>query len=283
MAGGWLRRSAARVLAGWQHRPSHDSGILRPPPDRRIMLRYVQRPRARVAKGRMSGQTNSVVRVAIVEDDLETLERFAQAISRDARTTVVEKVRTGREAMVRLPLVSPDVLLVDLGLPDVHGSEVIRFASRALPECDVMVITVFGDERNVVSSVEAGATGYVLKDAGDADVVARIVELRAGGSPMSPGVARIVLNRMRGGRDAEAVGKPGAEGGMREAAALSSREVEVLRLMSRGYTYSEIGGHLGISVHTVTSHIKNSYRKLAVHSAAAAVTRAADLHLFDRQ
>jgi DNA-binding NarL/FixJ family response regulator len=223
------------------------------------------------------------VRVAIVEDDLVTLERFAQAISRDARTVVVEKARTGREAIGRLPAASPDVLLVDLGLPDVHGTEVIRFASHALPECDVMVITVFGDERNVVASIEAGATGYVLKDAGDADLVARIVELRAGGSPMSPGIARIVLKRMRGAREAEPVPDDPAAGPPPGMAALSSREADVLRLLSRGYTYAEIGGQLGISVHTVTSHIKNSYRKLAVHSAAAAVTRAAELRMLDRR
>lgn len=108
-------------------------------------------------------------------------------ISCDARTAVAKKARSGREAIARLPAASPDVLLVDLGLPDIHGTEVIRFASRALPECDVMVITVFGDERNVVSSIEAGATGYVLKDCSDADPVARILELRAGGSPMAPG------------------------------------------------------------------------------------------------
>jgi DNA-binding NarL/FixJ family response regulator len=213
-----------------------------------------------MTNSRTNGRAISLVRVAIVEDDLVTLERFAQAISCDARTTVVEKARTGREAIGRLPAASPDVLLVDLGLPDVHGTEVIRFASHALPECDVMVITVFGDERNVVASIEAGATGYVLKDAGDADLVSRIVELRAGGSPMSPGIARIVLKRMRG-----------------------AREADVLRLLSRGYTYAEIGGQLGISVHTVTSHIKNSYRKLAVHSAAAAVTRAAELRMLDRR
>ena len=231
----------------------------------------------------MSKRTDPVVRVAIVEDDLATLERFAQAISRDARTAVVEEARTGREAMARLPAASPDVLLVDLGLPDIHGTEVIRFAARTLPECDVMVITIFGDERNVVSSIEAGATGYVLKDCGDADLVARVIELRAGGSPMSPGIARIVLDRMRGRHGTEPPDRTGDESAVPGPSTLSSREVDVLRLLSRGYTYSEIGEQLGISVHTVTSHIKNSYRKLAVHSAAAAVTRAADLHLLDRR
>jgi DNA-binding NarL/FixJ family response regulator len=231
----------------------------------------------------MSTQPAAVVRVAIVEDDAVTLRRFVQAISRDPRTAVAAEAATGREAMQRLPVASPDVLLVDLGLPDMHGTELIRFAARTLPACDVMVISVFGDERNVLSSIEAGATGYVLKDCSDADLVARVLDLRAGGSPMSPGIARIVLNRMRDGRSAQAAGNTNDESASQESSTLSSREVEVLRLLSRGYTYSEAAEHLHISAHTVASHIKNSYRKLAVHSAAAAVTRAADLRLLDRR
>ncbi len=101
----------------------------------------------------MSERSGEIVRVMIVEDDPAMLERFAAALVRDPRTRVVEKVRSGKEAIARLPLVTPDVLLVDLGLPDVHGTEVIRFAARNLPVCDIMVITVFGDERNVIASI----------------------------------------------------------------------------------------------------------------------------------
>ena len=228
----------------------------------------------------MAERENTVVRVMIVEDDLGNLERFAAALVGDSRTRVAEKVRSGRAAIARLPDVSPDVLLVDLGLPDIHGTEVIRFAARTLPECDVMVITVFGDERNVIASIEAGATGYVLKDCSDADLVARVLELRAGGSPMSPGIARMVLTRMRASTGAAPAARK-RDGNADESApsTLTSREADVLRLLSRGYMYAEIGDRLGISVHTVTSHIKNSYRKLAVHSGAAAVTRAAELGL----
>ena len=137
-------------------------------------------------------------------------------------------------------------------------------------------ITVFGDERNVLASIEAGATGYVLKDCGDADLVAYVLELRSGGAPMSPGVARMVLKRMRA--KGEAAAEPHAE----VEAMLTAREADVLRLISRGYSYAEVAQRLGISVHTVGSHVKNSYRKLAVHSAAAAVMRAAQLRLLDK-
>lgn len=220
-------------------------------------------------------QSNSIVRVMIVEDDPATLERFAKAITCDPRTRMIEKAFNGRDAIARMAVARPDVLLVDLGLPDIPGTEVIRQAARTQPRCDVMVITMFGDEQSVLASIEAGATGYVLKDCGDVELVENIVELRAGGAPMSPGIARMVLRRMQIREPLQPVETSTAIGEV----LLTTREIEVLNLLARGYTYAESGERLGISLHTVTSHIKNSYRKLTVHSGAAAVTRAAELGL----
>ncbi|MBI3917816.1 MAG: response regulator transcription factor [Betaproteobacteria bacterium] len=229
----------------------------------------------------MNERTHSIVRVMIVEDDRDTLEHFARVVSHGQGTAVVEKVGTGREAIARMAAVRPDVLLVDLGLPDVHGTQVIRAAARALRDCDIMVITTSGDERDVLASIESGATGYVLKDCSDHDLIAGIRELRSGGSPMSPGIARMVLNRMRASSRASARQESRQMAAGEDSAQLTAREADVVRLLARGYTYSETAARLGISVHTVTSHIKNSYRKLAVHTAAAAVARAAELHVLD--
>jgi DNA-binding NarL/FixJ family response regulator len=204
------------------------------------------------------------MRVMIVEDDQATRERFSKAIAGDLRTTLVAAVGTGCEAIARLPAVRPDVLLVDLGLPDVHGTEVIRHAARDVPQCDIMVITMFGDEHNVLASIEAGAVGYVLKDCLDPDLVAQVVALRAGAAPMSPGIARLVLKRLRAAHDAP-----------EPATGITPRETEVLRLLARGYSYAETAEQLGITRHTVCSHIKNSYRKLAVRTAAEAVAKLA--------
>lgn len=205
------------------------------------------------------------MRVMIVEDDRAIRERFARTMAAGARATLVEQAENARQAIARLAIAQPDVLLVDLGLPDIEGIEVIRHAARVVPRCDIMVITVFADERSVLGSIEAGACGYILKDCSDAELVASVAQLRAGGAPMSPGIARMVLTRLR------------RQETQREAAALTAREVDVLNMLSRGYTYAEVGERLGISTHTVCSHIKNTYRKLAVHSAAAAVARAAEL------
>ena len=226
------------------------------------------------ASRKMNPPLNAAVRVMIVEDDPLTLKRFADAVSGDLRTMLACAARTGREAIARLAAVKPDVLLVDLGLPDIHGTEVIRAAARALPECDVMVVTVFGDEKNVLASIEAGATGYMLKDCSNEELIRHILELRSGGSPVSPGIARLVLDRMR-------LAVPGHSAPLPEnreaSSSLTPREADVLRLVSRGYTYVEIARKLDISINTVTTHIKNSYRKLAVHSGAAAVTRASEM------
>jgi DNA-binding NarL/FixJ family response regulator len=186
---------------------------------------------------RVSPAYDGLMRVMIVEDDTAIRERFARAIAADARAMLVEQAATGREAIARLAVVRPDVLLVDLGLPDVHGTEVIRHAARTLPKCDVMVITVFADERSVLESVESGACGYVLKDCTDAEFVDSIAELRAGGAPMSPGIARIVLSRLR---------KPA----QRDDGGLSSREaVDVITcdLQRRPVPSSPLTGSSGES------------------------------------
>jgi DNA-binding NarL/FixJ family response regulator len=224
----------------------------------------------------MNPSRDAAVRVMIVEDEPLTLKRFANAVAGDVHTTLACEARTGREAIARLAAVKPDALLVDLGLPDIHGIEVIRAAARLLPECDIMVVTVFGDERNVLASIEAGATGYILKDCSDEELIRHILQLRSGGSPVSPGVARLVLDRMR--LTSPRPSAPGFEH-HEPSALLTPREADVLQLVSRGYTYAEVAGKLGISVNTVTTHIKNSYRKLAVHSGAAAVTRASQMGL----
>ncbi|MCY1221219.1 Transcriptional regulatory protein LiaR [compost metagenome] len=127
----------------------------------------------------------------------------------------------------------------------------------------------------MLASIEAGAIGYLLKDETTDRIAASIGELRAGGSPMSPLIARQVVNRLRGA-PAEAVARDTAAPG---AVVLSVRENEILDLISRGYTYAETARYLGLSVHTVQSHIKNIYGKLAVRSRGEAVFEAAKLGL----
>ena len=212
-----------------------------------------------------------MTRVLIVEDDAAFRARYAEMLSHDPAFEVIASVGTGGEGLAMLDLRKPDVLLVDLGLPDISGIEVIRHASQTLPKCECMVVTVFGDEEHVLASIEAGAAGYLLKDASPESFLAGIRELINGGSPISPIIARRLLKRFQSENvTATAENMPDKT----DDVTLSVREKEILLLASKGFNYPEMGKLMGISPHTVTSHVKKIYRKLAVHSRGEAVFEA---------
>jgi DNA-binding NarL/FixJ family response regulator len=138
---------------------------------------------------------------------------------------------------------------------------------------------MFGDDEHVLASIEAGATGYLLKDTSIERIVASICEIRAGGSPISPTIARKVLGRFRAAPAAAAPALNGGAVAAAEASPLSARETDILRLVSKGLSCAEVGQHLSISTHTVVTHVKNIYRKLAVHSRGEAIFEAGQLGL----
>ena len=209
--------------------------------------------------------------VLIVEDDPEFLRRFSEAVLDDPALHLLGAVPTGAAALALLGVQAPDVLLVDLGLPDMDGVDLIRHATRQCPQCDVIVITMFGDDGHVLPSIEAGATGYLLKDTANARVAASIHEVMAGGSPISPSIARRVLARFRVA--------PAAPPAQPEASPLTEREIEILRLVAKGLSFESVSELLGISSHTVVAHVKKIYRKLAVHSRGEAVYEAGQMGL----
>ncbi len=216
-----------------------------------------------------------IISVIIVEDEPEFRRRFAQIVENEPSMRLVGVAANKREAQALIERENFDVMMIDLGLPDGSGIDLIRSVSQKKPDVDIMVVTVFGDEQHVVSSIEAGATGYILKDSTPADVISCIRLLRAGGSPVSPVVARSVLRAIRNRMGPSAptrVANP-------ESNPLSARETEILQLLAKGMSFNEIGEILGISPHTVTAHIKKIYRKLAVHSRGEAVYEATQMGL----
>lgn len=220
-------------------------------------------------------------RVLIVEDEPEFMHRFSGAVLGDPSLCLSAAVGTGRAGIAMLDLQTPDVLLVDLGLPDMKGVAVIEHAARHHPACDVLVVTMFADDDHVVASIEAGASGYLLKDASAERIAASIHELRAGGAPISPGIARRVLERFRSRSAVPApVAAPQtAAPPPAETSPLTPRESELLRMIAKGFTFETIGTLLDISPHTVVAHVKKIYRKLAVHSRGEAVYEAGQLGL----
>lgn len=211
--------------------------------------------------------------IAVVEDDTPLRDMLCAGIDAQPGMRVAASFTSVAPTLQWLSQHQPDVLLTDLGLPDGSGIDLIRACAAAHPACDIMVITMFGDEKNVLASIEAGAVGYILKDAGHLDVARFIADLRQGGSPMSPLVARKLLTRAQPpARVAPGAPEP-------QAIKLTPREQEALDLIARGYTYGEIASLLGVSVNTVQTHIKNTYTKLSVRSRGEAVFEAHKLGL----
>ena len=213
-----------------------------------------------------------MINVMIVEDDQVFLSHLCRIVASDADLELFAAVRDGVSARQSLVRGEPDVLLVDLGLPDMSGIEVIRNARRQFAQLDIMVITIFEDEHQVMACLEAGATGYLLKEHITHDLVGEIKQLVAGGSPISPLIARLLLKRLCPPK----LVKPASD---EAQPSLSGRESEILALLAKGLSYAEIAGLLEISPHTVTTVVKKIYQKLAVHSRGEAVYEAGRMGL----
>lgn len=216
-------------------------------------------------------------RVLIVEDEPEFLRRFAEAVIADPELHLVAAVASGKAGRAMLDAEAIDVLLVDLGLPDMDGTELIRHAVQRHPGCDCLVVTMFADDAHVIASLEAGATGYLLKDARNDRIAAAVHEVQAGGAPISPSIARRVLARFRTGPAPAAA--PASPAVAAVESPLSQRETEILQYIAKGFSFETVGEVLGISPHTVVTHVKNIYRKLAVHSRGEAVYEASQMGL----
>lgn len=234
---------------------------------------------------------NPMWQVLVVEDDAGMRNFFAASVARCADLALAASVGTVAEARAWLDDSSNmvDVLLTDLGLPDGSGLEVIRHCVSLHPRCEPLVISMFGDEDNVLASIEAGALGYIHKDSTPDDIAQTILDMRAGASPISPMIARRVLSKYRADQvnltHAAATGSamnathlagpaPDVAGSKPARQLLSAREQEVLSYIARGFSYVEIARLQSLSVHTVQSHIKNLYAKLSVHSKSEAVFEA---------
>jgi DNA-binding NarL/FixJ family response regulator len=209
--------------------------------------------------------------VLIVEDQVRFREAFQLALASvpDIKLLgIAPDLPQGRKLFDQT---QPDVLLVDLDLPGGSGIELIRHAAQTRPSCDVMVISVFGDEQHVLSSIEAGATGYLLKDSLALDLAGQLRTLRSGGSPISPVIARRLLLRLAPAISGHTQPAPLED---ESAVALSEQESRVLHLAAKGFTFDEIAQFMQVSPHTVMTYVKRTYRKLQVRSKVEAIYEA---------
>lgn len=206
-------------------------------------------------------QRAAIERILVVEDDATTLGWLLAELSA-VPGVQASGCASVAEARRWLEQHTPHIVLTDLGLPDGSGIDVIGQALRLHPQCEVLVISIFGDDTHVVAAIEAGAGGYLLKDSSLEQLDEQLQHLRHGGSPLSPQIARTLIRRQR---------QHPAPHAAVPSAALTERELEVLTFIAKGFSYQEGAAMLGVSTNTVRTHVKRIYQKLAVNSRAEAV------------
>ena len=221
--------------------------------------------------------------VAIIEDLAPARKRFEAVISAHPKLQLIGVAETKEGGVQLVCSQEPDVVLLDLGLPDGSGIEVLHAIREHGLASQALVISIYGDEQTVVPALEAGAAGYLMKDQPIEDLPKAVLQMMSGGAPISPAIARHMLRRFQAdappaSQHTQPANAPQIDRSSQSAPTpieeLSKKEREVLELVSRGFTSQEIAEQKGKSYHTITTHVRNIYRKLAVNSRAEAVSTA---------
>jgi DNA-binding NarL/FixJ family response regulator len=203
----------------------------------------------------------SPIKIAIIEDEKSIRDNIVALLNSHRGFEVTGLFATGEEAIDSIPKLNPNVVLVDINLPNKSGIDCIRELKPVLSGTQFLVSTSFEDTETVFSALKAGATGYLTKTIQSEKLLKSIVEVTNGGSPMSSHIARMVVQFFTAVKPSNDIDK------------LTEREVEILKHLSKGLRYKEIADKLFISTETVRKHINNIYRKLQVQSSIEAINK----------
>ena len=203
------------------------------------------------------------IRVAIIEDQAEMRDGLAALINASEGFLCAHRFGSMEEALARLENDAADVALVDIGLPGMSGIEGMRLLRERFPRLQVLMLTIYGDDQRIFEAMCAGACGYLLKKTPPERLLESVREVAAGGAPMSPEIARRVVELFRRFR-------PPAQAPCN----LSPQEMRLLKLLGEGHHYKTAAAQMNISVHTVRFHMRSIYEKLQVHSKSEAVAKA---------
>ena len=210
----------------------------------------------------MEKQTD-VIKTAVVEDMRDIRDGLTTLINFTDGFRCTGSYPSMEDALARLPGNLPDVLLSDIGLPGMNGIDGIRILKERYPQMQILMLTVYDDDDRIFDALCAGASGYLLKNTPPARLLESLREVASGGAPMSPEVARRVINLFREFRPPE-----------RASHRLTPQESGLLKLIIDGHSYKTAAAELGISVSTISFHLQNIYSKLQVHSKSEAVAKA---------
>jgi DNA-binding NarL/FixJ family response regulator len=203
------------------------------------------------------------IKVGIIEDERDLREGLRSLINFTPNFKCIGDFRSMEEALRQIMLSPPDLVLTDIGLPNMNGIEGTRILREKFPDLPIIVLTVHDEDDKIFQALCAGANGYLLKNTPPDVIINAINEVISGGSPMSPNVARRVVNLFRQFAPPE-----------KSDVYLTDQEKKILKMLTEGHHYKTVAYDLNISTNTVSFHIQNIYEKLQVHSKSEAVARA---------
>ncbi len=202
------------------------------------------------------------IKVSIVEDSRGTRESLTELVERAQATRCVGAHPDGEEALRKIPLEQPDVVLMDINLPKMSGIQCVAELKKSMPATQVLMLTTYEESDLIFDSLRHGASGYLLKNMPPSELIQAIEQVHAGGAPMSMQIARKVVNHF------SMIKQPQSD-----MEKLTKREHEILVLLAKGYLYKEIADQLGITLSTVRAHLHTVYEKLHVQSRTEAVVK----------
>lgn len=235
------------------------------------------------------------IRVLVVEDQPKILKAQIKLLETYPDIEIVGSALSGETALEEVEKTRPDVLLCDLGLPQMSGIEVTRHVKAKHPEIEILIFTIFDEEEKVIEAITAGAAGYLLKGAPVEKIVEAIKDVKAGGSVIQPNLARALLRMIgvavpsasggpqtvrsvppppprRGGEDGDGDGDAPTPATKGSGSVLTDRELEILQIIAKGLSNNEAAKVLGLSKATIRTHLEHIYEKLDVTNRVEAVT-----------
>lgn len=203
-----------------------------------------------------------MISICIVEDTIDILKGLECIIRKNPSFQLLKSFTNAEEAIKEIPTLEPDIVLTDINLPQKSGIECMREIKEVCPEVQFIMFTIYEDSDQVFEALKAGASGYILKNTPPEKIVESLVELHEGGSPMSPKIARKVLNSFN------LESKKNQFNDL-----LTKKEIEILEQLSKGYLYKEIADKEHISISTVKTHLNHIYQKLQVQNRTEAINK----------